>query len=84
MLIEMPSRNTTIDCSRWDNAESKSLTIGIHRYDKCNLVLDRDHNASINILNKGLNKLPQKLREVTLMENPKGSMKQEGIIPQVE
>ena len=84
MLIEVPSRNTTIDCSRCDNAVPKSLAIRIHRCDKCNLVLDRDHNASINILNKGLNKLPQELREVTLVENPKGSMKQEGITPQVE
>ena len=84
MLIEVPSRNTTIDCSRCGNAVPKSLAIRIHRCDKCNLVLDRDHNASINILNKGLNKLPQELREVTLVENPKGSMKQEGITPQVE
>jgi transposase len=42
-------------------------------------VLDRDHNASINILNKGLNKLPQEMREVTLVENPKGLMKQEKV-----
>jgi len=77
MLIEVPARNTTIDCSRCGNAVHKSLAIRIHRCDKCGLVLDRDHNASINILNKGLNRLPQELREVTLVENPKGSMKQE-------
>jgi len=77
MLIEVPARNTTIDCSRCGNAVPKSLAIRIHRCDKCGLVLDRDHNASINILNKGLNRLPQELREVTLVENPKGSMKQE-------
>ncbi len=38
--------------------------------------MDRDHNASINILNNGLNKLLQELQKVTLVENPKGSMKQ--------
>ena len=34
-------------------------------------------NASINILNKGLNRLPQELGEVTLVESAKHSMKQE-------
>ena len=77
MLIEVPARNTTIDCSRCGNTVPKSLAIRIHRCDKCGLILDRDYNASINILNKGLNKLPQELRKITLVENPKGSMKQE-------
>ena len=79
LLVEVPARNTTIDCSRCGNAVPKSLAIRIHRCDKCGLVLDRDHNASINILNKGLNKLPQEMREVTLVENPKGLMKQEKV-----
>jgi len=79
LLVEVPARNTTIDCSRCGNAVPKSLAIRIHRCDKCGLVLDRDHNASINIFNKGLNKLPQEMRKVTLVENPKGSMKQEKV-----
>jgi putative transposase len=65
LLVEVPARNTTIDCSRCNNAVPKSLAIRIHRCDKCGLILDRDHNASINILNKGLNKLPQEMRKVT-------------------
>lgn len=84
MLVKVESRNTTIDCSRCGSMVPKSLSVRIHRCNVCNLVLDRDYNASINILNKGLNlsakadyKLPQELREVTLVENPKGSMKQE-------
>jgi len=66
----------------------KSLAIRIHRCDKCNLVLDRDHNASINILKKGLEifnmlakvdypRLPQELREVTPVEISMRSVKQE-------
>jgi len=76
MIINVSARNTTIDCSRCGNAVSKSLTIRIHRRNVCNLVLDRDYNASINILNKGLNKLPQELWEVTSVEMTMASMKQ--------
>lgn len=88
LLVEVSPRNTTIDCSRCGNKMPKSLAIRIHRCDKCNLVLDRDHNASINILKKGLEifnmlakvdypRLPQELREVTPVEISMRSVKQE-------
>ena len=81
LLIKVPARNTTINCSRCGNKVPKSLAVRIHRCDKCNLVIDRDYNASINILQKGLkifsqDKLPQELREVTPVEISK-SVKQE-------
>ena len=76
MIIKVSARNTTIDCSRCGNAVPKSLAIRIHRCNICNLVLDMDYNASINILNKGLNKLPQELWEVTSVEMSMASMKQ--------
>ncbi len=77
MLIKVDPKNTTVDCSRCGSAVPKSLAIRIHRCDKCGLAMDRDYNASINILNKGLNRLPQELGEVTLVESVKHSMKQE-------
>jgi len=83
MLVEVPARNTTIDCSRCGNAVPKSLAMRIHHCDKCGLVLDRDHNASLNILQNGLhiigmnNRLPQELREVTPVKISMRSMKQE-------
>jgi len=81
LLIKVSARNTTIDCSRCGNKVPKSLAVRIHRCDKCNLVINRDYNASINILQKGLKifsqKLPQELREVTPVEISKKSMKQE-------
>lgn len=81
LLIKVPARNTTIDCSRCGNKVPKSLAVRIHRCDKCNLIVNRDYNASINILQKGLKifsqKLPQELREVTPVEISKKSMKQE-------
>jgi putative transposase len=88
LLVEVPAKNTTIDCSRCRNKVPKSLAIRIHRCNKCNLVMDRDHNASINILKKGLEifnlstkndyRLPQELRKVTPVETIR-SVKQEKI-----
>ena len=52
LLVKVPSRNTTIDCSRCGNKMPKSLAVRIHRYNIYNLVMDRDYNASINILKK--------------------------------
>jgi putative transposase len=48
----------------------KSLAVRIHRCDKYNLVIDRDYNAGINILQKDLQifKLPQELRKVKPVE----------------
>ncbi len=90
MVIKVPARNTTIDCSCCGNKVPKSLAVRIHRCNICNLVIDRDYNASINILKRGLNIfnlsaktdyiLPQELREVTLVEMPKASRKQEETI----
>ena len=82
LLIKVPARNTTIDCSRCGNKAPKNLAVRIHQCDKCNLMINRDYNASINILQKGLkifsqNKLPQELRKVTPVEISKKSMKQE-------
>jgi putative transposase len=84
MLVEVPAKNTTVDCSRCGNPTPKSLAVRIHRCNVCDLVLDRDHNASINILKKGLRifniKLPQELREFTPVEMTKASLKQEDTV----
>jgi len=85
LLIEVPSKNTTVNCSRCGNMVPKSLAVRTHQCDRCGLVLDRDHNASINILKKGLeifgitHQIPQELREVTPVEITKWSMKQEAL-----
>ena len=79
LMVEVSPRNTTIDCSRCGNKVRKSLAVRIHRCNTCNLVIDRDYNASINILQKGLEifgiepkvinylncELPQEMRKVT-------------------
>ena len=79
LLVEVPARNTTINCSRCGNKVPKSLAVRIHRCNICNLVMDRDYNASINVLQKGLDifGLPQELRKVTPVEISMRSVKQE-------
>ncbi len=84
MLIEVPAKNTTVDCSRCGTKVQKSLAIRTHECSMCGLILDRDHNASLNILKKGLQlfhiELPQELREVTPVKISEMSMKQEHAI----
>ncbi len=91
MLIEVTAKNTTVDCSRCGNAVPKSLAVRIHKCNICGLMLDRDHNASINILKKGLEicgadlnsnclNIPQELREVTSVEILRVSRKQKNTI----
>ncbi|HEX9845968.1 MAG TPA: RNA-guided endonuclease TnpB family protein [Candidatus Nitrosotenuis sp.] len=83
IMIGVHARNTTIDCSRCGNMIPKSLAVRIHRCRVCGFVLDRDYNAAINILKKGLDifgithQLPQELREVTPVEIISRSRKQE-------
>ena len=89
LLVEVSPKNTTIDCSRCGNKVPKSLAIRIHKCNKCNLIMDRDYNASINILQKGLKifnqkKLPQELWKVTPVEISMRSVKQEEITQLVE
>ncbi|MGI0045806.1 MAG: RNA-guided endonuclease InsQ/TnpB family protein [Nitrosotalea sp.] len=67
MEIDVKSRNSTIDCSRCGHKVPKVLAIRIHHCDQCSLFIDRDHNASLNILKRGLAlwNLPMEHREVT-------------------
>ena len=43
-------------CSRCGNKSSQTKDLGVRTYicEKCGLEIDRDYNASINILNEGL------------------------------
>lgn len=90
MLVKVCPINTTKDCSRCGEKVPKTLAIRTHRCNRCGLVLDRDHNAAINILQryaiarsngsrlKGT--VPQELREHTPVEIQRGSRKQEDAI----
>lgn len=53
-LIKVCPKYTTQDCSKCKNRVKKSLSIRTHICTKCGTILDRDHNAAINIKNVGL------------------------------
>ncbi|MEH6892086.1 RNA-guided endonuclease TnpB family protein [Bacillus sp. JJ864] len=57
ILIKVEPKYTSQDCSVCGNRVKKSLSIRTHICTKCGTVLDRDYNASRNILQKGLEEL---------------------------
>lgn len=56
-LMKVKPHYTSVACSNCGNHVKKSLSVRTHICPKCGYVGDRDHNASINILNKGLESL---------------------------
>ena len=53
-VVLVDPRNTTKMCSRCGEIVPKKLSVRVHVCPKCDLVLDRDHNAALNILARGL------------------------------
>ncbi len=53
-LIEVNPAYTSQDCSGCGFREKKALSERVHNCKQCGLILDRDHNAAINILASGL------------------------------
>lgn len=54
-VVKVPAHNTSQDCSGCGVKVPKTLSIRTHECHKCGLVIDRDENAAINILNRALN-----------------------------
>ena len=53
-FVKVSPYNTTVDCSRCGTKVPKTLSVRLHECPKCNLAMDRDENAAINILHKAL------------------------------
>src|SRR5713226_2477261 len=53
-IIAVPPQYTSQQCSDCDTIVKKSLSIRTHMCPTCGLVMDRDHNAARNILEKAL------------------------------
>ncbi|WP_366558018.1 transposase [Okeania sp. SIO3B5] len=54
-IIKVNPHHTSQNSSNCGQKVPKTLSVRIHSCQKCGTVLDRDENAAINILNKGLN-----------------------------
>ena len=57
ILIKVEPHFTSQECSSCGERIKKSLSIRTHICTKCGTVFDRDHNASLNILQKGMEQL---------------------------
>lgn len=68
MLVEVGPAYTSIDCSHCGEQVMKSLSVRTHTCLRCGLDIDRDYNAALNILQRGLSSLPAECREVTPAE----------------
>lgn len=56
-FLQVDPRNTSKRCSRCTMLVDKDLSVRVHNCPHCGLVLDRDHNAAINILTLGLQRV---------------------------
>ncbi|HZS87456.1 MAG TPA: zinc ribbon domain-containing protein [Chloroflexota bacterium] len=56
-VIAVNPAYTSQDCSGCGHRERKELSQRVHRCSCCGLILDRDHNAALNILAVGLHSL---------------------------
>jgi putative transposase len=54
-VVAVAPQYTSQDCSGCRTRVKKTLSVRTHVCPKCNLVIDRDKNAALNILTKGLN-----------------------------
>lgn len=56
-VVLVDPRNTTQMCSGCGQIVPKDLSVRIHECPHCGLVLDRDRNAALNVLARGLSRL---------------------------
>ena len=54
VVVAVPPEYTSQDCSHCGHRVKKTLSTRTHRCPRCGVVIDRDVNAAINILRRGL------------------------------
>ena len=67
-FFRIEPKYTSIDCNNCGTKVPKTLANRIHICPKCNIVIDRDINAAINIKQKAIEKIRQELPGYTLAE----------------
>ncbi|MEX0862870.1 RNA-guided endonuclease InsQ/TnpB family protein [Nitrosopumilus sp.] len=68
LFRKISPHNTSQKCSRCNKLVKKSLAQRTHSCPFCDIVINRDYNASLNIKQKGIDSLPVGYREVTPLE----------------
>src|SRR5229473_2230044 len=56
-IVAVPPHYTTQDCSACGTRVKKTLSVRTHMCPGCGVVLDRDHNAALNILQEALSSI---------------------------
>ena len=70
-VVKVNPKGTTQECSGCGEIVPKTLSVRVHDCPHCGLVLDRDHNAALNILGRGLSTLEAgNHRLLALLEAP--------------
>ena len=68
LFAKVTPHGTSQSCSNCGGVVKKTLAIRTHCCPFCGISIDRDHNASLNIRQKGMDSLPVGYREVTPLE----------------
>lgn len=76
-VVKAVPNGTSQLCSCCGEKVPKTLAVRVHRCSHCGLVLDRDHNAALNILKRGVNPLGGDGQSLWAPSNPIGSLAQE-------
>ena len=77
-IVELVNpRNTSQICSSCGKSVQKDLSVRVHNCPFCGLVLDRDHNAAINILNRSISTVGTMGFQACLSNLNREAMKQE-------
>lgn len=64
-VVRASPKGTSQVCSRCGSLVPKSLSVRIHKCPNCGIILDRDHNSALNILQRAVG---QELSELTPLE----------------
>jgi len=80
-IVELVNpRNTSQNCSSCGKSVPKDLSVRVHSCPFCGLVLDRDHNAAINILNRSISTVGTTGFQACLSNLKREAMKQEATL----
>jgi len=80
-IVELVNpRNTSQICSSCGKSVQKDLSVRVHNCPFCGLVLDRDHNAAINILNRSISTVGTMGFQACLSNLNREAMKQEATL----